>query len=79
MNNSWIASPRQLSNPDTCKLEELETAMDCGRDNKVYRRLNAIHLLLVGADYNVVLRNSRVTERMLRLWISEKFFFPLNC
>jgi transposase len=44
--------------------------MDCGRDNKVYRRLNAIHLLLVGADYDVVLRNSRVTERMLRLWIS---------
>ena len=44
--------------------------MDCGRDNKVFRRLNAIHLLLVGAAYAIVLRNSRVCDRMLRLWIS---------
>lgn len=44
--------------------------MDCGRDNKVFRRLNAIHLLLVGASYAIVLRNSRVSDRMLRLWIS---------
>lgn len=44
--------------------------MDCGRDNKVFRRLNAIHLLLIGAAYPIVLRNSRVSDRMLRLWIS---------
>ena len=44
--------------------------MDCGCDNKAFRRLNAIHLLLVGASYDVVLRNSRVCERMFRLWIS---------
>jgi transposase len=44
--------------------------MDCGSDNKVFRRLNAIHLLLVGASYDLVLRNSRVCDRMLRLWIS---------
>lgn len=44
--------------------------MDCGPDGKAFRRLNAIHLLLVGATYEVVLRNSRVSERTLRLWIS---------
>jgi transposase len=36
----------------------------------VFRRLNAIHLLLVGAGYDIVLRNSRVSDRMFRLWIS---------
>ena len=41
--------------------------MDCGSDNKVFRRLDAIHLLSVGAGYEIVLRNSRVCERMLRL------------
>ncbi len=44
--------------------------MDFGRDKKDFRRLNAIHLLLIGASYNIVLRNNRVCERMLRLWIS---------
>ncbi len=44
--------------------------MDCGTDNKAYRRLNAIHLLLIGASYEIVLRNSRVCCRMFRLWIS---------
>ncbi len=44
--------------------------MDCGSDNKAFRRLNAIHLLLVGASYDIVLLNSRVSDRMLRLWIS---------
>jgi len=37
---------------------------------KAFRRLNTIHLLLVGASYEVALRNSRVKERTLRLWIS---------
>lgn len=44
--------------------------MDCGPDGKAFRRLNAIHLLLVGAPYDVVLRNSRVNVRTFRLWIS---------
>ena len=63
-------APHQLPNPDTRTLEGLEMAMNCGRDGKVFRRLNAIHLLLTGADYDSVLRNSRASERMLRLWIS---------
>lgn len=44
--------------------------MDCGPDNKSFRRLNAIHLLLIGTPYPLVLRNSRVNERTLRLWIA---------
>lgn len=44
--------------------------MDCGPDGKAHRRLNTIHLLLVGATYEVALRNSRVSERTFRLWIS---------
>ena len=43
--------------------------MDCGPDHKAYRRFNAIHLLLIGTPYEYVLRNSRVTDRTLRLWI----------
>jgi transposase len=63
-------SPLPPPKPNTCTLEELEVAMDCGCDNKVFRRLNAILLLLGGAAYEIVLRNSRVCDRMLRLWIS---------
>lgn len=44
--------------------------MDCGPDGKAFRRLNAIHLLLVGGSFELVRRNSRVAERTLRLWIS---------
>jgi transposase len=44
--------------------------MDCGPDGKAFRRLNAMHLLLLGAPYDVVLRNSRCSERAMRLWIS---------
>lgn len=44
--------------------------MDCGPDNKAFRRMNAIHLLLIGVPYHLVLRNSRVTDRTLRFWIS---------
>lgn len=44
--------------------------MDCGPDGKAFRRLNAMHLLLLGAPYDVVLRNSRCSERTMRLWIS---------
>lgn len=46
--------------------------MDCGPDGKAFRRLNAIHLLLLGAPYKVILRNSRVNERTFRLWV-ERF------
>lgn len=31
--------------------------------------MNAIHLLFIGVPYPLVLRNSRVTDRTLRLWI----------
>ena len=44
--------------------------MDSGSDGKAWRRLNAIHLLLLGADYQVVLRNNRVNERTVRMWIA---------
>ncbi len=44
--------------------------MDCGPDGKAFKRLNAIHLLLLGAAYQLVLRNSRVSERTFRLWIA---------
>jgi transposase len=44
--------------------------MDCGPDGKAFKRLNAIHLLLIGVPYPLVLRNSRVSERAFRLWIS---------
>jgi transposase len=44
--------------------------MDCGPDGKAFKRLNAIHLLLLGAAYQLVLRNSRVSERTFRLWVS---------
>lgn len=46
--------------------------MDCGPDGKAFRRLSAIHLLLLGGDYHLVLRHSRVHERTFRLWI-ERF------
>ena len=50
-------------------MEELELALDCGPDHKSYRRLNAMHLLLIGTPYDLVVRNSRVSERTVRLWV----------
>ena len=44
--------------------------MACFSDGKSYRRLNAIHLLLFGVAYDLVLRNCGRGERCLRLWIS---------
>ena len=44
--------------------------MACCPDGKSYRRLNAIHLLLIGVAYDLVLRNCGRGERCLRLWIS---------
>src|SRR5262245_61631272 len=46
--------------------------MDCSPDGKSVRRLNAIHLLLIGVSYEHVLRNARRGERTLRLWV-ERF------
>ena len=44
--------------------------MACCPDGKSYRRLNAIHLLLIGVSYDLVLRNCGRSERCMRLWIS---------
>lgn len=44
--------------------------MDRGPDGKAFKRLNAIHLLLIGAPFEMARRNSRVSERTFRLWIS---------
>jgi transposase len=44
--------------------------MDQGPDGKAFKRLNIIHLLLVGGTFQLALRNSRIKERTLRLWIS---------
>ena len=44
--------------------------MACCPDGKSYRRLNAIHLLLIGASFDLVLRNCGRGERCLRLWIT---------
>ena len=43
--------------------------MDCDPDHKSFRRLNAMHLLMIGTPYELVVRNSRVSERTLRLWV----------
>lgn len=44
--------------------------MACCPDGKSFRRLNAIHLLLIGVNFEHVLRNCGRGERCLRLWIS---------
>lgn len=44
--------------------------MRCCPDGKSYRRLNAIHLLLIGVGYDLVVRNCGRGDRCLRLWIS---------
>ena len=43
--------------------------MNCGPDFKTHRRLNAIHLLMIGAPYEMVVRNSLVSARTVRLWV----------
>jgi transposase len=48
----------------------LELAMDCGPDHKSFCRLNAMHLLMIGTPYELVVRNSRVSEKTLRFWVS---------
>jgi len=46
--------------------------MDCSPDGKSVRRLHAIHLLLIGVSFPHVVRNSRRSERTVRLWV-ERF------
>lgn len=46
--------------------------MDCSPDGKSVRRLHAIHLLLIGVSFEHVVRNSRRSERTVRLWV-ERF------
>jgi transposase len=56
--------------PETCSLDELSLAIDCCPDQKAQARLNAIHLLLCGATFELVLKHARVKERTLQLWIN---------
>jgi transposase len=51
-------------------MEELRTAMDCCADQKAHRRLAAIHLLLCGASFELVLAHTGASARSLQLWIS---------
>ena len=44
--------------------------MDCGPDHKSFCRLNAMPLLMIGVPYELVVRNSRTSERTLRFWVS---------
>jgi transposase len=44
--------------------------MRCGPDHKANRRLNAIHLLLIGVSFQHVVRHSCRTERCVRLWVA---------
>lgn len=44
--------------------------MDCEPDEKAFKRLNTMHLLLIGTPFHLALRNCRKSERTLRLWIS---------
>ena len=46
--------------------------MDCSPDGKSVRRLHAIHLPLIGVSFAHVVRNSRRSERTVRLWV-ERF------
>ena len=48
----------------------METAIDCCPDQKAQRRLNTVHLLLCGANFELARRHARVSERCLQLWIS---------
>lgn len=41
--------------------------MDCGSNRKALKRLNAMHLLLCGVSFELVLKHSRLSERCLQL------------
>lgn len=47
----------------------MEKVLDCCPDHKRFRRLNAMHSLMIGTPYGLVVRNSRVSER-IRFWVS---------
>ena len=75
---SCIGRTRQLPNPETCPLPELELALDCCPDKKALKRLNAMHLLLCGASFELVLAHSRVSLRHLQMWISRFNFMGID-
>lgn len=72
MLGSGIGRHRQLPNPETCPITELELAIDCCPDQKAQKRLNTIHLLLCGSGFDLAMRHARVSERCLQMWI-ERF------
>ena len=50
-------------------MDELELAIACGPDHKCHRKLNAMHLLIIGVPFELVVRNSLVDERTVRSWV----------
>ena len=68
--SSWgIPRPRHLPDRENCSLQELEAALECSPDQKTHHRLNIIHLLLCDCPFDIALKNARVSERTLQLWI----------
>ena len=55
--------------PDVCTEEELRRVMECTPLKKGFKRLNAIHLLMIGVEPEKVLKNSNVSSRMFYEWI----------
>ncbi|MBK1833622.1 IS630 family transposase [Roseibacillus ishigakijimensis] len=47
----------------------MRVAIDCCPDQKAQKRLNAIHLLLCGASFELALAHNAVSERCLQKWI----------
>ncbi len=46
-------------------------AIECNPDQKASHRLNIIHLLLCGCPFEIALKNARIGERTLQLWIKK--------
>lgn len=55
--------------PDICSEAELMVAMECTPLKKGFKRLNAIHLLMIGVESEKVLKNSNISRRMFYTWI----------
>lgn len=64
-----IGRTRQLPNPENCSLDELQLAISCCPDKKAIKRLNAIHLLLCGATFELTRAHNHISERCLQEWI----------
>jgi len=59
-----------LPNPENARYEELFEVMRATKDQKYFRRLQAIELLLQGVDRRVVLIASKVDRRTLTRWVN---------